>query len=144
MMYTKENIQELKGALKTGVQGWVEEKIDALFGRGHVVGHYMKRGLANYMAQMDEDINRGIDVLAMFAMDEAGRLDVDAVIDDAVQLFREMEVRETRIGMLNVRYGAGRIVVDVPHSLMYDMIFGKYGSITISTEDILEIKNLLK
>jgi hypothetical protein len=69
---------------------------------------------------------------------------MDTVVDDMIKLFEEMEVREAQLGMLNVRYGAGKVIVDVPHSALYDMVFGKYGTITITGDDLKELKELLK
>jgi hypothetical protein len=144
MIYTKEQAGAMKEAVKTAVKQWAEEKIDTLFGRGHVVAHYMKRGLTNYLARMDSQADKAVDMLTLFAGDEAGNVDTDKVVEDMMQLFREMEVRKTQLGMLNVRYGEGRIVVDVPHSALYDMVFGKYGTITITADDILELKEMIK
>ena len=45
--------------------------------------------------------------------------------------------------MIPVTVGKGEIVATIPHNPLLDMIVGDLGKVTISAEDILEIKSLL-
>lgn len=145
-MYPKEKINELKGNLKTAIQDWTEGKIDQLCkGKPQMqaASVYMKRGMNNWLAGKDELINSYVDDALLFIVDEKGCVDTDVLIEDFVGMFKAVDVQEADLGMFHVAYGKGSVVIDIPHNFFLDLIFGKTGHVTITADDLLELKELL-
>ena len=144
-MYPKEEIGKLKCDLKTNLQQWMESKIDALCAdrpRLKSVSVYLKRGLNNWLDREDMRINKMVDNSMLFITDENGNIDVDVVMEDLIRMFREMDTRETMIGVFPVEYGKGEVRITIPHNPMLDLVFGDLGSVRITADDIMEIKGL--
>ena len=144
-MYQKEEIGKLKCDLKTNLQQWMESKIDALCvdrPRLKSVSVYLKRGLNNWLDREDMRINKIVDNSMLFITDENGNIDVDVVMEDLIRMFREMDTRETMIGVFPVEYGKGEVRITIPHNPMLDLVFGDLGSVRITADDIMEIKGL--
>lgn len=145
-MYPKEKISELKGNLKTSLQSWAENKIDELCKSKLTMRSasvYMKRGVNNWLEREDERINNVVDNSLLFVADKDGNVDVDTVVDDLVDMFKQMEVQEKKLGMFNLSYGKGEVILKIPHNVFLDMLFGDLGQIRLTSEDLLEIKSLL-
>ena len=144
-MYPKEEIGKFKCDLKTNLQQWMESKIDALCEdrpRLKSVSVYLKRGLNNWLDREDMRINKIVDNSMLFITDENGNIDVDVVMEDLIRMFREMDTRETMIGVFPVEYGKGEVRITIPHNPMLDLVFGDLGSVRITADDIMEIKGL--
>lgn len=145
-MYLKEETAKLTGDLKAAVRKWAYGKIDELSAgrpRLKAASVYLKRGLNNYMEREDKRINSMVDGLSMFVADKDGNIDTDMLIDDAVTMFKEMDVNYTDMGAFGIEYGKGAVTINIPHNVFLDMIFGDLGKITITAEDLLEIKSLM-
>lgn len=146
-MYLKEETAKLTDDLKNAVRKWASGKIDELsINRPQLkaASIYLKRGLNNYMERESKRINSIADGLAMFITDKNGNININTLIDDAVAMFKEMDVAHINIGSFGIDYGKGTIAVNIPHNIFLDMIFGDLGKITITAEDLLEIKALIK
>jgi hypothetical protein len=143
MIYTEESMMRLTHDLKEAARVWAEAKIDELFGQGGMVATYAKRGLRNYMASKDETITKGVSAVSMFVRDEHGRIDTDALMDDMLEAFKQMKRQETYVAGMKIEYGQGEVLVPVPHGLLYDMVFGRFGTIRITADDIAELKGLI-
>lgn len=146
-MYLKEETARLTGDLKAAVRKWAYGKIDELSAsrpRLKAASVYLKRGLNNYMEREDRRINSMVDGLALFVADKDGKIDTDMLIDDAVAMFREMDVACAEIGSFGIEYGKGAVIINIPHNVFLDMIFGDLGQIRITAEDLLEIKQLME
>ncbi len=137
------DINQFKGDLKTQLQIWAESKIDGIFPTKPQVRGILKKGLNNYMYRIDDKLDKMIDNSLLFLGDEKGMIDTDAVFDTFVGMFKEMDIKEYKLGMIPVTVGKGEIVATIPHNPLLDMIVGDLGKVTISAEDILEIKSLL-
>lgn len=145
-MYLKEETARLTGDLKNAVREWAYGKIDELSTsrpRLKAASVYLKRGMSNYMEREDKRINSMVDGLTMFVADKDGNIDTDMLIDDAVKMFKEMDVAYTELGTFGIEYGKGAVTINIPHNVFLDMIFGDLGKITITAEDLLEIKSLM-
>ena len=145
-MYLKEETTKLTGDLKNAVRKWAYGKIDELSAnrpRLKAASVYLKRGLNNYMEREDKRINSMVDGLTMFVADKDGNIDTDMLIDDAVTMFKEMDVAYAEIGSFGIEYGKGAVTINIPHNVFLDMIFGDLGKITITAKDLLEKKSLL-
>jgi hypothetical protein len=146
-MYLKEETARLTGDLKAAVRKWAYGKIDELAAdrpKLKAASVYLKRGLNNYMEREDRRINSMVDGLALFVADKDGKIDTDMLIDDAVAMFREMDVACAEIGSFGIEYGKGAVTINIPHNVFLDMIFGDLGQIRITAEDLLEIKQLME
>lgn len=104
---------------------------------------YLKRGLNNWMEREDKRINSMVDGLTMFVADKDGNIDTDMLIDDAVTMFKEMDVNYADMGAFGIEYGKGAVTINIPHNVFLDMIFGDLGKIMITADDLLEIKSLM-
>ena len=145
-MYLKEETARLTGDLKAAVRKWAYGKIDELAAdrpKLKAASVYLKRGLNNYMEREDKRINSMVDGLTLFVADKDGNIDTDMLIDDAVTMFKEMDVNYADMGIFGVEYGKGAVTINIPHNLFLDMIFGDLGKIRITAEDLLEIKQLM-
>lgn len=145
-MYLKEETAKLTDNLKVAVKEWANGKIDELAaGRPKLkaASVYLKRGLDNWMEREDKRINSMVDGIALFVADKDGNIDTDTLIDDALAMFKEMDVNFSEIGMFGIEYGKGVITVNIPHNLLLDMIFGDLGQIRITADDLLEIKQMI-
>lgn len=137
------DINQFKGDLKSQLQIWVENKIDGLFPAKPQIRGILKRGLNNYMYKIDDKIDKIVDNSLLFFGDEKGVLDTDTAFDTLIGMFKEMDINEYKLGMISVSVGKGEIVANIPHHPLLDMIVGELGKVTISAEDLLEIKSLL-
>lgn len=145
-MYLKEETAKLTGDLKNAVRKWANGKIDELSAsrpRLKAASVYLKRGLNNYMEREDKRINSMVDGLTMFVADKDGNIDTDMLIDDAVTMFKGMDVAYADMGAFGIEYGKGAVTINIPHNVFLDMIFGDLGKITITADDLLEIKALM-
>lgn len=146
-MYLKEETARLTGDLKAAVRKWAYGKIDELAAERpklKAASVYLKRGLSNYMEREDKRINSMVDSLTLFVADKDGKIDTDMLIDDAVTMFKEMDVAYAEIGSFGIEYGKGAVTINIPHNVFLDMIFGDLGQIRITAEDLLEIKQLME
>lgn len=146
MMYLKGETTRLTGDLKNAVRKWACGKIDELSAsrpRLKAASVYLKRGLNNWMEREDKRINSMVDGLTMFVADKDGNIDTDMLIDDAVTMFKEMDIAHTDMGIFGVDYGKGAVTINIPHNVFLDIVFGDLGKITITAEDLLEIKSLM-
>lgn len=145
-MYLKEETEKLTADLKNAVKEWAYAKIDEL-GQNRpklkAASVYLKRGLNNYIEREEKSINSMIDGISLFVADKDGNIDTDMLIDDAITMFKEMDVAYADIGAFGIEYGKGKIVINIPHNVLLDMIFGDLGKVTITANDILEIKALM-
>lgn len=136
-----EDVNKFKGTVKSALQDWGNAKIDEMLPKNEAAKHFLKNGLNNIMSRHDEKLNGIIGNLFVFAADENGVIDSDTMVDTLAGIFNEMQNKEYDMGMFHVTAGAGEIVVDFPHNFLVDMLVG--GSVKLTTDDILEFKNLI-
>lgn len=145
-MYLKEETAKLTGNIKVAIKDWANGKIDELAaGRPKLkaASVYLKRGLSNYIEREDKRIDSMVDGLSLFIADKDGNIDTDTLIDDAVEMFKTMDVNIAEIGMFKIEYGKGAVTVNIPHNVFFDMIFGDLGQVRITADDLLEIKEMI-
>lgn len=146
MYNIKENTAELTGNIKVAMKNWANGKIDELAANRpklKAASVYLKRGLSNYMEREDKRINSMVDGISLFVADKDGNIDTDMLIDDAVAMFKSMDVASYDVGAFNIEYGKGTITLNIPHNFFLDMIFGDLGQIRITADDLLEIKQMI-
>lgn len=146
-MYLKEDINLLKGDIKTALMQWSESKLNSLC-MSHPqlkpMSVYLRRGLTNYIDRIDDKVDSAVDMLLLFVADKDGKIDTDTLINDAVEMFKLSDVHQSNIGIFDVTYGAGEILLTMPHNPLLDIFFGNLGQIKLTAEDLLEMKNFLK
>lgn len=136
------DINKFKGDFKTAIQEWVEYRIDELFPNKPQTKVLLKRGLNNYLSKADGKLNGMIDNSLLFITDENGAIDTDVAIDMFVDMFKEMDIQEYKIGMIPITVGKGEIVAELPHNPLLDMVVGNLGKVKITSADFLELKEL--
>lgn len=136
------DINKFKGDFKTAIQEWVEYRIDELFPNKPQTKVLLKRGLNNYLSKTDGKLNGMIDNSLLFITDENGTIDTDVAIDMFVDMFKEMDIQEYKIGMIPITVGKGEIVAELPHNPLLDMVVGNLGKVKITSADFLELKEL--
>lgn len=137
-----EDINEFKGQMKSTLQQWGNGKIDKLLGNKPQMAAFVKNGLNNIMARMDDKLNKYIDGLVLFVGNEKGEIDTDTMVDMVAEMFKEMEVKKYEFEMFSVLVGGGNVVLYFPQNFMIDMLFGSSGKITFTTNDLLELKEM--
>lgn len=136
------DINKFKGDFKTAIQEWVEYRIDELFPNKPQTKVLLKRGLNNYFSKADGKLNGMIDNSLLFITDKNGTIDTDVAIDMFVDMFKEMDIQEYKIGMIPITVGKGEIVAELPHNPLLDMVVGNLGKVKITSADFLELKEL--
>ena len=146
-MYLKDDINLLKGNIKTALMQWSEGKLNALcmtHPQLKPMSVYLRRGLTNYLDRIDDKVDSAVDMLLLFVADKDGNIDTDTLINDAVEMFKLSDVHQSNIGVFDLTYGAGEILLTMPHNPLLDIFFGNLGQIKLTAEDLLEMKNFLK
>lgn len=146
-MYTKDEMGKLKIDLLDNIQEWANYKIDALVTsrpKLKLASTYLKRGVRNWVAKETGRINNTIDNILLFVADENGNVNTDILINDLVEMFKAMDVQNVKMGAFDIEYGKGEVKINIPHNPILDMLMGDLGQVKITTEDILEIKELFK
>lgn len=145
-MYLKEETAKLSEDIKKSVRIWGEKKIDELCAtqpRMKSASVYLKRGLNNWLDREEQQVDEMVNTLTLFAADKEGNIDTDTLVNDAVNIFREMDVNYTKLGLFGIEYGKGVVTIHIPHNVLLDMIFGELGQIKITADDLLEVKQLM-
>lgn len=145
-MYLREEFEKFSADIKKSVKMWGEKKIDELCAkhpRMQAASVYLKRGLSNWLDREEAQVDDMVSTLALFAADKEGKIDIGSFVDDAVSVFREMDVNYTKFGAFGIEYGKGAVTINIPRNVLLDMIFGDLGQIKITAEDLLEIKSLI-
>lgn len=138
-----EDINKFKGMLKSALLQWGNSKIDEIFPGKPQIKAFAKNGFNNILIRSDEKINKGIDTFMLFAASEDGVIDTDQLIDMGAEMFKELEPHRYELGWLNVEVGKGEVSFHMPQSMLTDLVLGKSGTLRMTTEDILELKNYL-
>ena len=81
-MYLKEDINLLKGDIKTALMQWSESKLNSLC-MAHPqlkpMSVYLRRGLTNYIDRIDDKVDSAVDMLLLFVADKDGKIDTDTL-----------------------------------------------------------------
>ena len=135
------DINQFKGELKTAIQSWGNSKIDELF-KNPPPRTFAKNGLNKILNRYDASMNKGIDMLWMLIANEDGVVDSDVLVDNAIAMLKEMDLKEYNIMGLNMTIGKGEVAIEMPKNIFFDMLVG-CSKIRFTSNDINEFKNLL-
>lgn len=138
-----DDINRFKGKLKTAIQKWGNSKIDEIFPNKPQMKAFAKNGLNNIMSRADDKLNKWIDTFMLFAASENGTIDSDQVIEMLADMFKELEPSKYQFEFLDVEIGRGEIAFHLPQNMLFDLVLGKSGTIRMTIDDILELKNFL-
>lgn len=137
-----EDVNALKGKVKTAIQSWGNNKIDELMGNRIDSKVILKNGLHNWLSRKDTQLNGYLDMLPLFFGDERGVIDTDSMVDMIANLFSSLETREFSLGPFELKAGHGELNVEFPHNIFSDILLGQVGSVKLTTDDLLEFKKL--
>lgn len=137
-----EDISKFKGQLKSALQQWGNNKIDEVFPNKPQIKAFAKNGLNNIMARCDEKLNRWIDTFMVFAASENGTIDTDQVVDMAAEMFKELEPHVYQLEFMDIEIGRGEVAFHLPQNMLFDLLLGKSGTIKLTTDDLLELKEM--
>lgn len=137
-----DDINKFKGQFKSALQKWGNGKIDEIFPNKPQFKAFMKNGLNNVMARMDAKLNKYVDGLVLFVGDENGVIDTDTMVDMAAEVFKEMEPNRYQFEFMDIEVGRGKVVFNLPQNFMFDLLLGKSGSVTMTVDDLLEMKGM--
>ena len=145
-MYLKDDINLLKGDIKTALMQWSESKLNSLcIANPHLkpMSVYLRRGICNYLDRIDDQVDSAVDMLLLFVADKNGNIDTDMLINDAVEMFKLTDVHEAKVGIFDLTYGAGEVVLSLPRNPVLDIFVGDLGVIKLTADDLLELRNYL-
>lgn len=137
-----DDINKFKGELKSTLQQWGNTKIDEIFPDKPQIKVMAKNGLNNIMAKCDDKLNKWIDTFMLFAGKENGIIDSDAVVEMAAEMFKELEPNRYQFEFMDIEVGKGQVVFHLPQNMLFDLLLGKSGSIKLTADDILELKEM--
>lgn len=137
-----EDISKFKGQLKSALQQWGNNKIDEVFPNKPQIKAFAKNGLNNIMARCDEKLNKWIDTFMVFAASENGTIDTDQVVDMAAEMFKELEPHVYQLEFMDIEIGRGEVAFHLPQNMLFDLLLGKSGTIKLTTDDLLELKEM--
>lgn len=140
------NIEELKNRLLDSIEGWIEERIDTLATEHPKIAPatvYLKRGAHNYFFKERKRIDEMLGQIEMFIADENGNVNVDTLFNDFISMFKEIEERPFNAGPLHGNLGRGAVCIDIPDNFVWTLLFGDCNTIRITTEDFMELKNMV-
>lgn len=137
-----DDINRFKGQLKSTIQQWGNNKIDALFPNKPQLKVFLKNGFNNILAKQDARLNKYIDGLILFAGNEQGVIDTDTMVDMVAEMFKEMEPHRFQFEMCDVVIGEGKALAYFPKNFVFDVVFGGMEKVGITVDDILELKEM--
>lgn len=138
-----EDISRFKGKFKTAIQKWGNAKIDEIFPNKPQMKAFAKNGLNNVLSRADDKLNKWIDTFMLFAANDTGTIDSDQIIEMMADMFKELEPHRYQFEFLDVEIGKGEVAFHLPQSMLFDLILGKSGTIRMTADDILELKDFL-
>lgn len=141
------NITELKKKLLDSADFWVEQRIDDLVERNprmSVASVYLKRGARNWLSKERDTISKAMDGVSLFIADGDGNVNTDTLFEDLLSLFTAMEEMPYDYGMVSGTIGKGKIRIDIPDNILTNILFGNSDAVTITSDDIKELKELIK
>lgn len=137
-----DDVNQFKGAIKNALQDWGNAKIDELIPKRAMPKVFLKNGLNNLLAKYDDSLNKWIGNFFLFVADENGVVDSDTMFDTLAGMFKEMPKNEYRLGPFNMVAGNGEVIISFPHNFLTDMLVGDMGSLRLTTDDVLDFKEM--
>lgn len=140
------NINTLKEKFSSGIERWTMNRIDDMVKSNPafaVPSVYIKRAARNIIAKNRDCLEGQIDNVSLFLADENGEINTGTVFDDLAKMLTAMEPKHYEMGMISGTVGDGSISIDLPDNIITTIMFGSKKSITITPEDLVELKNIL-
>ena len=125
----------------------MEQRIDDLVERNprmSVASVYLKRGARNWLSKERDTISKAMDGVSLFIADGDGNVNTDTLFEDLLSLFTAMEEMPYDYGMVSGTIGKGKIRIDIPDNILTNILFGNSDAVTITSDDIKELKELIK
>jgi hypothetical protein len=142
------NIKDTKAQCQVldAVEVWMTGMVDD-FSKGNpklqAAGVYIKNGIHNYRKREEEEIKRMLDNAALFVADHDGNVDMNKLLNDGMQVLREMDEVDYDLGLIRGKIGGGNIRVHLPDNFLVRALLGDHNSIVIGESDFRELKEIL-
>lgn len=142
VMSIKDFKERMHGALEEWGVGMINSFVQQ-HPSASVAAVYAKRGLHNYMCIEDDRLSKMIDSASIFIANEHGEVNVSTLYDDLMSLLCTMNEMPFDLGLCSGCIGQGQIKINLPDNFICSMLFGNAGTIKITKEDFLDLKNLI-
>lgn len=136
---------ELKTNLIDSLRTWGHERISAFVKDNPKLlplKGSLDRFVNNILIREDEWIKGKIDTAMLFIADENGNVDKSMLLDEAMNIFKEMEETKINVGGMDIMIGKGTIKIPIPRNPLTSMFFGDTGAIKMTESDFAELKSL--
>lgn len=143
---TAKELESLKTDMLGKVNEWANGRIDDLVASNpglKKLTPWIKRYIKNSITRNDLKLDKVIDHVSLLACDDNGNVDIDTLFDDVMSMFKEMDDTPFKWGVFKGSYGKGRIRIEVPENPLMNILFGDIGAVTVTTDDIMEFKNMI-
>lgn len=140
------NINTLKEKFTSGIERWTVNRIDDMVKANPafaVPSVYIKRAARNIIAKNKACLEGQIDNVALFLADENGEINAETVFEDLTKMLTAMEPKHYNMGLISGTVGGGNISIDLPDNIITTIMFGSKKSISITPNDLVELKNIL-
>ena len=141
---TVESLEEFHGVIRDAVEDWCSSKIDEMLPKSPVSKSLLKNGLRNVLTRYEDVVKKWADCLFLLVADVDGVIDSDTMVDTMADVFNELPQQEYHGGGISAKMGKGSIVVEFPRNIFIDMLVGSTGSVRLTSDDILELKDIIK
>lgn len=145
-MNLKTDLAASKKMIADGLEDWALGIVDGLTAgnpRLQMAGVYMKNGIRNYRAWKESEIDGYIETAALFIGDSTGEVNAGKVVDDLSKMLTDLDEQPWSMGIIGGTIGKGKISIAVPQNIITRTVFGDCGAISITTEDIKQIKDFI-
>ena len=130
----------------TSIDLWADARIDDMV-KGNptlaIPSVYMKRAAHNVIAHNKDKWGKSIDNATLFIADENGDVNTDIIFDDMMQMLKSVQDYQFDFGAIHGHIGDGTISIDLPDNMVTAIFFGSKRSVSLTTEDFTELKNLI-
>lgn len=145
-MDIKQKSLDLKQKFIDSLSVWADDRITVFTNSNpnlKPMSIYLKRGASNIIKKYDDEIDKMINSAMIFIADENGNYNLNALFDDIMTMFKDMEEMPINIGPMTVTVGKGNIRIPIPKNTFTNVIFGDTSAIRITQSDFVELKNIL-
>lgn len=140
------NVQSLKEKIVGSIDTWIGCRIDEMVKANPslaIPSVYMKRAARNIIAKNKEKLEQKVDGFSLFLADENGEIDTDTLFEDAKNVLATMEAQSFDVGAIHGSVGNGAVTIDLPDNILTTVLFGSKKSVSITPDDIVELKEIL-
>ena len=141
MIYTADNLGEFKVRMKSAFENWISSLITSADELPSAMKTILNRASNNIIHRYDNEIEKVFDTIAVLFGNESGAIDTDVIANDLLNLIN-IPARSTTIAGFNVTFGENEISVEMPKSILTQLI--GIGKVKINQDDINKLIEMIK